>query len=299
MTLAQALRKVVRGPVLEHEPLAAHVSIRMGGPADVFFRPIDPDDLVAGLRALRAEGQGHVVLGGGANTLVSDLGLREPVIQLGPGFATESWPSERELELGASVPGVRAWRAARRRGLCGPEFLVGIPGTLGGQVAMNAGTRLGSVSDLLIAAELATPDGVGWVDAKALDLGYRRCRLPVGAVVVRARLGLLPGDVAKGDLRVARDLEERRARQPWSLPNLGSTFKNPPGDHAGRLLEACGLKGHRLGSVAFSELHANFLVNLGGGRAADAHALVELGRKRVFEAMGVELEPEIRRVGVF
>lgn len=299
MTLARTLRAAVRGEVLEEAPLEGLTSIRLGGPAKLLFRPAGTDDLIAGLRALREEGQPHRVLGGGANTLVGDLGVREVVIQLGAGFASEDWPAEREVALGAAVPGMRALRAARKRGLVGPEFLVGIPGTLGGQIAMNAGTKSGQLSDILVAAEIASADGAGWVDAKDLGLAYRESHLPPGGVVTRARLRLSPGDVAAGDAAVKADLDYRRGSQPWDKPNLGSTFKNPPGDKAGRLLEAAGLKGHRIGGVAFSDRHANFLVNLGDGRPKDARALIELARQRVREAAGIELQLEVVLIGEF
>lgn len=299
MSLAQALRLAVRGEVREHEPLDGLVTIRMGGQADLVFRPADAEDLVAGLRVLRSEGAGHRTLGGGANTLVGDLGVREVVVQLGPGFTDEAWPAPSEVTLGAAVPGMRALRAARKRGLVGPEFLVGIPGTLGGQVAMNAGTQHGQVSDLLISAELASADGVGWLPASQLALAYRESHLPPGAVVTRARLALRPGDVAAGDASVQADLDYRRNSQPWTQPNLGSTFKNPPGDKAGRLLEAAGLKGFRIGDVAFSDRHANFLVNLGGGKARDALALIELAQARVSEGSGIKLQLEVILLGDF
>ncbi len=299
MTPAQALRLAARGPVLENEPLEGLTSIRLGGPARTLFRPADADDLVAGLRVLRAEGAAHRVLGGGANTLIADRGVSEVVVQLGAGFASEEWPSEDEVALGAGVPGMRALRAARKKGLVGPEFLVGIPGTLGGQVAMNAGTRQGQLSDILVAAEVATAEGAGWVPAAQLRFAYRESHLPPGGVVTRARLRLSPGDTAAGDEAVKADLDYRRNSQPWSQPNLGSTFKNPPGDKAGRLLEAAGLKGHRIGAVAFSERHANFLVNLGEGRAADALALIELAKARVRERFGVTLELEVVLLGEF
>jgi UDP-N-acetylmuramate dehydrogenase len=299
MSPAQALRTVVRGSVLENEPLAGLSSIRLGGAAATLFRPADTDDLVAGLRALEGEGHAHRVLGGGANTLVGDLGVREVVVQLGGGFATEDWPAEREVALGAGVPGMRALRAARKKGLVGPEFLVGIPGTLGGQVAMNAGTQNGQVSDILAAAEIATPEGAGWVSAADLHFAYRESHFPPGGVITRARLRLSEGDVAAGDEAVKADLDYRRNSQPWSQPNLGSTFKNPPGDKAGRLLEAAGLKGHRIGDVAFSDRHANFLVNLGSGRARDALGLIELAKARVLDRFGVALQLEVVLLGEF
>ncbi len=298
MSLARALRLAVRGTVREREPLAPLSSLRAGGAADVLFLPADAEDLAAGLRLLAAEGRTARVLGGGANTLVSDGGVHDPVVQLGPGFSREDWPAPREVVLGAALSGMRAVRAAHRRGLVGPEFLAGIPGTLGGQVKMNAGTAR-TVGDILVAAELVTVDGAGWFPAAELGLGYRESRLPAGAVVTAVRLSLSEGDVEAADREILADIERRRTAQPWDRPTLGSTFKNPPGDAAGRLLEAAGVKGLRRGAMAFSEKHANFLVNEGGGKAADAFALVETARRRVLEASGVALALEIALLGDF
>ncbi len=300
MNLAESLRAVARGTVRENEPLAPRSTIRLGGTADLWFEPARVDDLVAGLKLFANRGIPVRVLGGGANTLVSDAGLRGAVIHLTPGFASGvTWVGPREAELPAGLNGIKALQAARSRGLSGPEFLVGIPGTLGGQVAMNAGTRRGQMADLLTGVQLAEPQGVRFVPASDLKLAYRHSEIPSGAVIVRVRLRFVEGDLTAQDASVREDMGYRRRTQPWELPNLGSTFRNPEGDFAGRLLERCGLKGTRQGQVAFSSLHANFLTNLGGGKAADAHRLIENARTRVKEQTGIGLHLEVALAGEF
>jgi UDP-N-acetylmuramate dehydrogenase len=297
--LAEKLSRLVRGRVSLDEPLSPRTTIRLGGTAALWFEPRDAQDLVEALRLFRDERVEPSVLGGGANTLISDAGLAGPVIHLTPGFFGVEWLSADEALLGAGLTGIKALQAARGRGLTGPEFLVGIPGTLGGQVAMNAGTKSGEMAELLRAVEVATPDGLRFVPAEDLRLSYRHCELPAGAVVTRLRLRFRHGDPIQGDAQLRTDMSYRRRTQPWAKPNLGSTFKNPPGDHAGRLIEACGLKGASEGGVAFSDLHANFLVNLGGGRARDALRLIRRAQAAVRRMTGVDLVLEVVLAGTF
>lgn len=300
MSLAHDLRALAHGAIRENEPLAARSTIRLGGAAEVWFEPATPADLVAGLRLCRERAAPVRVLGGGANTLISDRGLPGVVLHLPPGFSGGAqWVAEDQVELPAGLTGIKALQAARSRGLVGPEFLVGIPGTLGGQVVMNAGTHRGQMAKLLMGVELASADGLRFVDAAELGLGYRHSELPNGSVVTRVRLRFAQGDVAAGDAQLRADLDYRRRTQPWEKPNLGSTFRNPPGDFAGRLLETCGLKGERVGNVAFSALHANFLTNLGAGRADDARALIALAQRRVRDQAGITLTLEVALAGEF
>jgi UDP-N-acetylmuramate dehydrogenase len=299
VSLADDLRRVVQGKVLEGAPLHQRTAIRLGGPAEILFQPASAIDLVAAIKVARQAGVPYRTLGGGSNTLVGDKGVRGLIIHLGREFATEEDAGPNEVLLGAALPGIRALQAARRRGRTGPEFLAGIPGTLGGHAAMNAGTREGEIGSLLLALEVARPEGLAWIDSEALELGYRSCKLPPGSVVTRLRLKLLEGDLAEADRRMEADLRYRRDTQPLNQPNLGSTFRNPPGDKAGRLLEAVGLKGERQGDVGFSERHANFLVNFGAGKSSDALALIDRARLRVQESFGIELRLEIALLGEF
>ncbi len=285
------------------ESLAPWTSLRVGGPAELLVRPRTPDALLALLARARAEGVPVHVLGGGANTLVGDLGIPGITLKL-PGdlFAEEVQPARSGgglVTLGAGAAIVRLVNAMRARGWVGAEFLAGIPGTIGGAVAMNAGTKHGECERVLDAVELATADGIGWVPRAALTIRYRYTELPGGAVLTRARFRLPAGDIETSRAAMDADLAYRKRTQPLSQPNCGSVFQNPPGDHAGRLIESVGLKGSVLGGAQISTLHANWIVNLGGARAADVVGLIERARARVREATGIVLVPEVKRVGVF
>jgi UDP-N-acetylmuramate dehydrogenase len=292
------IERRVRGQVTRDAPLAQRTAIRVGGPADLLVRPVDPDDLAGLLRACRELRVPSLILGGGTNLLVADRGVRGVVLKLPPGFGAEDVRGTR-LVLSAGAPTSRLVARAHERGLVACEFVAGIPGTLGGTVAMNAGTRTGEMKDVLRQVEIATADGSGWVPAAALELGYRTARLPPGGVVTRIEVELHEGDVAASAAQMKADVDHRRATQPLDRPTFGSTFRNPPGDHAGRLMEAAGLKGHRVGNAAWSTVHANFVVNLGGASARDVLALVNLARSRVKEGFGITLEPEVRLAGEF
>jgi len=294
----EEIARRVRGEVLRDAPLATRTAIRVGGPADLLVRPADPDALAELLRAARGLGVPLAVLGGGANTLVADAGVRGVVLRVPQLLAQERVGGETLL-LGAGAPTSRLWIRAHALGLVGMEFVAGIPGTLGGAVAMNAGTRIGEMKDVVSRVEVATADGVGFLEARDLGFAYRTCRLPPGAVVTRVELALRRGDVAESERIMQEDRERRRRTQPLDRPTFGSAFRNPPGDFAGRLVEAVGLKGHRVGNATWSDVHANFVVNLGGATARDVLALLNLARSRVRERLGVRLDTEVRFLGEF
>jgi UDP-N-acetylmuramate dehydrogenase len=292
------IERAVAGEHHRDAPLATRTAIRVGGPADLLVRPSDPDALAALLLAVRRLGLPLTILGGGANLLVADRGVRGVVVKLPNDLAAESESGER-LVLNAGAPFTRLSGRAHARGLVGMEFVAGIPGTLGGGVAMNAGTRIGEMKDVVRTVELATAEGAGWVAASDLAFAYRSALIPAGAVVTRVEFQLRRGDVAASAAAMKADRDRRAATQPLDRPTFGSTFTNPPGDFAGRLVEAAGLKGHRVGNAMWSDVHANFVVNLGGATAADVVALMKLARSRVFERSGVLLETEVRLVGDF
>lgn len=286
------------------ESLAPWTSLRVGGPAELLVRPRTAQALVAVLARARAEGIPVHVLGGGANTLVGDLGIPGITLKLPADLS----PEEVEplgsgggglVTLGAGAAIVRLVNVMRVRGWVGAEFLAGIPGTIGGAVAMNAGTKHGECERVLEAVELATAEGTGWVPRSALTIRYRHTELPTGAVLTRARFRLAAGDVEASRAAMEADLGYRKRTQPLSQPSCGSVFQNPAGDHAGRLIESVGLKGSVLGGAQISPLHANWIVNLGGARAADVVGLIERAQARVQEATGIVLVPEVKRVGAF
>jgi UDP-N-acetylmuramate dehydrogenase len=289
---------VVKGECLRDAPMAPRTAIRIGGPADLLVRPPEPADLVRLLALCARHSVPATVLGGGANLLVADRGIRGVVVKLPVDFVEEEAEGSR-LVLSASAPTSRLVARAQAAGLVGCEFIAGIPGTLGGAVAMNAGTRIGEMKDVVTRVEVATGEGLRWIGAAELGFAYRTCRLPLGGVVTRIEFQLRDGSGAESMAAMQADREYRRRTQPQGLPTWGSTFRNPPGDHAGRLIEAAGLKGHRIGNAQWSNVHANFVVNLGGATARDALALVRLAQHRVQELFGVDLELEVRLVGDF
>ena len=246
----------IRGECTPDAPLAPRTSIRVGGPADLLVRPEDPADLVALLSACARRDVPLFVLGGGANLLVADAGIRGVVVRLPLDLGEESEDGER-LVLSGGAPVSRLVQRAQAAGLVGCEFAAGIPGTLGGAAAMNAGTRIGEMKDVVEAVEVATPDGLRLVPASQLHFAYRSCRLPPRSVVTRVTFRLRRGDVTASRSVMEADMAHRRRTQPLGWPTWGSTFRNPPGDHAGRLIEAAGLKGHReLGGLRASLYNA-------------------------------------------
>ena len=299
------LRRAAGGEVIEGAPLAARTSVRVGGPARFWVRPRDPQALVAVLRVLAEGSVGWFSLGGGANTIVGDLGVDGAVLRLAQDFTSEEVEEAGDhvvLTLGAGAPIARFLALSREQSGKGVAWAAGIPGTVGGMVAMNAGTPAGCMADHLLAAEVATPDGLRWLDATELHLSYRHCELPKGAVLTRARCKILRGtsiDLVEQQRAAKADVDRRRATQPLTLPNSGSVFVNPPGNFAGRLIEQAGLKGLIRGGAQISDRHANFIVNLGGAKAAEVVELIALARKSVLLATGIELKPEVRLVGGF
>jgi UDP-N-acetylmuramate dehydrogenase len=300
--LVERIGRYVQGEVRADEPLAPWTTIRAGGPAELWVRPASADALVAVLRMARSEGEPVCILGGGANTLVGDAGVPGVTLKLPADLFPESAEvaeGKGRITLGGGAAIVRVVNQMRHHRLVGVEFLVGIPGTIGGAVAMNAGTKLGECMSAVDAVELATADGVGWLERREIRCQYRHTELPPGAVVTRVRFALREGDLAASQAQMDADLAYRKRTQPLSLPSFGSVFQNPPGDYAGRLVEKVGLKGRQVGQAQISTLHANFIVNLGGAAAQDVVALIELARSRVAEELGVQLVPEVKRVGVF
>jgi len=284
------------------EPMAPKTSVRVGGSAELFIRPRSPDGLVQVLRQVHREQLPLFVVGGGANTLVGDGGIPGITLKVPADFfgdELKTTPSGAQITLGAGTPISRLIQVMKSQSLVGAEFLAGIPGTIGGALAMNAGTKMGECMSVVEAVEVATSEGIGWVQASALSYGYRHVVLPVNSVVTRVRFALRTGDRASSQAAMDADLTYRKRTQPSNQPSFGSVFQNPPGDFAGRLVERVGLKGHTIGRAQISSLHANWIVNLGGGKARDIVALMELAQSRVFSQTGIELKPEVKKVGIF
>ncbi|MDR7566778.1 MAG: UDP-N-acetylmuramate dehydrogenase, partial [Armatimonadota bacterium] len=267
-TLLQDLRAVCRDVRLA-EPLSRHVSFRIGGPADVLLLPRGQEELRGVLRLLFARGERFAVLGRGSNVLVSDRGVRGVVVKVGRGLHRVRWNgTEVAAEAGVGLPSLA--HQAARRGLQGLEFAAGIPGSVGGAVVMNAGAHGHCMAEAVAEVLVATPRGEEvWADT-ALGFGYRTSRLQQEtAVVLEAVLRLQPGDPVEIRSRMEEWLRLRACTQPVGPPSSGCIFRNPPGEAAGRLIELAGCKGLRVGGVRVSTLHANYILNEGGGRAED------------------------------
>lgn len=294
--LYAALRAQVRGEVLRDESMARHTSLKVGGPADFFVTPVDRDDLGALLALLAETGTTHLVVGGGYNLLVRDGGIRGVVISLARLEEMTLLAGKRVL-VGAGVTNRRLVQFLRDRGLGGLEFLCGIPGTVGGALAMNAGAHGGAVLDHV--EELVTiRDGkVLQTGRDGLHYGYRLLMLAPGEIIVGATFRLEPADPEQIGARIADYLERRATSQKIGFPNAGSFFKNPAGEAAWRLIDGAGLRGERVGGAQVSEAHANFLVNRGDATAGDFLALAARIKDVVRQITGIALEEEVRIVG--
>ena len=307
------------------EPLARYTSFRIGGPADLLVLPDTADELAHVLVTTAAFGVRLTLLGGGSNVLVGDGGMRGVVVKLGRGFARIDWNGTAEaarefdrsaaraarapdgppddldlvpIHAGAAVQLGRLARATVARGLAGLEYAEGIPGTVGGALFMNAGAYGGELAHAVESVEGLGRDGRALeLPGGALVFGYRRSALPPGFVVTAVCLRLRRDESGQGRNRLDEARARRTAAQPHGKANAGSIFKNPNGEHAGRLIEVAGLKGARAGRARISERHANFIVNEGGARAADVKALMDVAQRVVWERSGVWLEPEVQLVG--
>lgn len=288
-----------RGELRRNEPLARYTSWRVGGPADRFYRPADEADLARFLAGLDRD-EPLFWLGLGSNLLIGDAGIRGTVIHTQGCLNTITERPPSGVGVGAGASCAKVARFASRHGLVGAEFLAGIPGTMGGALAMNAGAWGGETWPLV--QRVRTIDRHGHIrerEPAAFRIGYREVQGAPGEWFVGADLALEPGDTDAAQARIRELLERRNATQPTGLPSCGSVFRNPPGDHAARLIEAAGLKGRRLGGAEVSTKHANFIINLGDASAADIASLIDLVQAEVERRSGIRLRPEVRRVGVF
>lgn len=293
------LKAQVEGHVKRNEPLARHTSFRIGGPAAIFVECDSLSDLHAATDVLEDQHLPWTVLGKGSNLLVSDRGYDGAILVLGRSFRSHSI-DENLVTAGGGVLLARLVQAAFSVGLSGLEFAVGIPGTVGGALGMNAGSRDVWIDGITDSVTVFRP-GVGLERLRGTDIawGYRRSDLPARGVIVETTLRLAEGDRDRIRLAMEASLGRRKRSQPLSLPSAGSVFVNPPNDSAGRLIESVGLKGERFGGAAFSDVHANFIVNTGGATASDVVALMMMAQERVADAHGVELTPEVRFLGSF
>ena len=287
----------VRGRLTRDAPLDKLVWFKSGGAADWLFEPADIDDLAAFLSNLD-DGTPVMAIGLGSNLIVRDGGVPGVVVRLGKPFATVEVRRDCVLECGGGASGILVSSTARDAGIAGLEFLRGIPGTVGGFVRMNGGAYGREVADILIDCDVLLADGTLITVPKSdLEYSYRHSNLPDGAIVVSARFHGKPGKPEEIGAEMDRIAHAREETQPLRSKTGGSTFKNPPGDKAWRLVDAAGCRGLKMGGAQVSEKHANFLINTGDATSKDIECLGEEVRRRVSESQGVTLEWEIKRVG--
>jgi UDP-N-acetylmuramate dehydrogenase len=286
-----------RGELRYDEPMAVHCSWRSGGHARRYYRPADLDDLCSFLSELDPQ-EPLLWLGLGSNLLVRDGGFAGTVIATLGTLNLLEWLDERTLRAGSGVTCSKVARLTAQAGLVGAEFLAGIPGTLGGALAMNAGAFGGETWRQVESVETVTRHGrLQTRRPSDYRIGYRSVEGPSDEWFIAARLRLAHGDAQAAQARIRELLARRGEMQPTREPSCGSTFRNPPGDHAARLIEAAGLKGLAIGGARVSEKHANFIINTGTATAADIEALILRIQEQVEQYSGMRLETEVRIVG--
>ena len=285
-----------QGKLLLNEPLARYTSWRVGGKADRIYIPAGLEDLAAFLQSLE-ESEPIYFIGLGSNLLVRDGGMRGTVVLM-HNVLTDLCMDEGMVYVEAGVTCAKLAKYAARQHRHGAEFMAGIPGTVGGALAMNAGCHGGETWDVV--NKVTTIDKRGVIhqrDKAEFVASYRHVEMPKTEWFVAAWFKLSEGEASVAEQKIKSLLAKRLATQPLNLPNAGSTFRNPPGDFAARLIEACGLKGYKIGDAQVSEKHANFIVNLGKATAADIEQLIAHMRETVKREQGVELQQEVRVIG--
>ena len=287
----------LRGRVLANQGLAELTWFRVGGPAQVLFMPEDDNDLAYALRNLPSD-ISLSVLGAGSNTIVRDGGIEGVVVRLGRGFNEVTVEADNRVRAGTAALDVLVARAAQKAGIAGLAFLSGIPGTIGGALRMNGGAYGGETKDVMVEARgIDRAGNLRTYSNAEMGFAYRHCAVPDDVIFTSAVFQGRAGDPEAIAAEMDNIKQKREASQPRNRTG-GSTFKNPPGQSAWKLVDEAGCRGLRVGEAQVSELHSNFLINLGRATAADIETLGETVRARVKQKSGVELEWEIKRVGV-
>jgi UDP-N-acetylmuramate dehydrogenase len=296
--LVAELEQAHIGRVLIDEPLSGHTTWKIGGPADLFIIPDTEDELAAALSLLYRHGVPWSVLGRGSNTLASDKGVRGAVIKLGDGFNDVQF-EDQTVVVGASYSFIKLSVMTGKKGLTGLEFAGGIPGTVGGAVYMNAGAHHSDISRILQSVDITWEDGRQEVlGNEQMEFMYRHSILHERrGIITRAVFRLAHGDRKEIAAAMATYKDRRRRTQPLQMACAGSVFRNPPNDHAARLIEAAGLKGLREGAAEVSLLHANFIVNHGGATAEDVLTLMRRVQQTIEQTYGILLVPEVLLMG--
>jgi UDP-N-acetylmuramate dehydrogenase len=298
-TLRGELERTLGDRVQFDIPLSRHTSLRVGGPAGAIAAPADRDELAQLLGLCSRHDIPHAVLGSGFNAIAPDSGFAGVVIRMNSWRRLEA-AAEGRLRAEAGVSHAQITNFCVEHGLSGLEFACGIPGSVGGWIAMNAGIPEREMKDVVLEVEVMAANGAAPRPLRRdeLDFAYRALRgLSDGALILSALFEVRAGSPGRVKAEVERLLAKRSGAQPLNRPSCGSVFKNPPGDFAGRLIESVGLKGRRIGGAEISQLHANFITNLGGATAGDVQALIEEAQKQVYDATGIRLLPEVRILG--
>ncbi len=294
------MRKLLSfGQVKWDYPLSKLTSFRIGGKAKAVIWVNDEVCLKKLIFYLKEEGFPYYFLGQGTNVLVRDHGYPGIIIKLGLGFERIGILLKEKnavyLRVGGGIKLSKLLMASLRHGWGGLEYLVGIPGTLGGAIAGNAGAFGHTIEENVTDIKVMTPEvEIEWYSKNALRFDYRTASLPFGTLILEARLGLAPSTYKKIKNKMHFYFQQKQLSQPLNMPSAGCVFKNPKEEFAGKLIEDAGLKGYQIGNAKFSEEHANFIVNLGGAKTTDVLALMELAQNKVFQRTGIFLEPEIK-----
>ncbi|MGH7794737.1 MAG: UDP-N-acetylmuramate dehydrogenase [Candidatus Binatia bacterium] len=299
--LAEELNSIPGAKLKIAEPLARYTSMKVGGPADYFIEVVNDTALANLLRVIELYEFDFCLLGNGSNVLISDRGVRGAVIRLAGEFKRLEWREENagvHARVGAAYAVTQLVREAARKGYTGLEFAEGIPGTVGGALFMNAGAYGSEFEKIIVRVQGIARGGQPLEFSRhEMNFSYRDSHLPAGTVVTHVEMRLQRSEMAGVGAKVRELTERRKGSQPSGFPNSGSMFRNPPGDFAGRLIEAAGLKGRRIGQCQISERHANFFVNLGGAKAVEVRRLMELAQAEVRRQFGVELAAEVKFLG--
>lgn len=295
---AELARRIPGASVRAYEPMASHTTFRIGGPADIYVQPLNLEQLAEVTRFAREHGLPVMVIGNGSNLLVGDRGVRGIVVRLAPSFSDIEWLDDG-LVAGGGARLAKLVRDSAEAGLSGLESTVGIPGTLGGALAMNAGTDTGCIGDLVASATMLEESGeVREWDETQLAYKYRHSGIRAAKVaVLSARLRLRPAPVEEIRAKIERLRQKRASRQPLTAWSAGSAFKNPRGAAAGKVLHRAGAKGMRMGDAQVSTKHANFLINRGRATAAEMRELIERAHALASRRYGIDLELEIEMIG--
>ena len=296
MDILKELQKRVGNIVRVDEPLSRHTSLSIGGPAGYFLELRNIEELTNIIEFSQKGNLDFFILGEGTNVLFSDEGFSGLVIQL-KGEFEKFFIKGEEVTAGAGVKLNNLVEKLAKRGLAGLEFASGIPGSLGGAIVTNAGTRMGSVGDVMREIKIFSDGKVKTLKREETSFSYRHCELPHKAIILEVKLGLKNGKKSDIINKIKESLKERKRNQPISALNAGCVFRNPENCEAGKLIETAGLKGASFGDAEVSKKHANFIINCGRAKAKDAYNLIEKIRETVKEKFDIDLELELRVVG--